>query len=214
MQLPTGTTYSVASALGTAKATTIVTNASEAVVTSTGHGYANGDYVIISSGWGRLNDSGWRIKSIATDTFVLEGCDTTSTEFFPVGSGIGSVKKVTTFTQVTTIMNPQASGGEPQSVEVKILESDVRFSINDGFSAISESFDIDADTIGTAGYTALKALSSVQTVTLLKKNLRSGSIIITPGKIALNENPKLNEGAVVSCAVAFNATNRVTRYAS
>lgn len=54
-QVPTGTTFHIASAYGSDKTTTIVTNASEAVVTSAAHGYSNGDVVEVTSGWGRLN---------------------------------------------------------------------------------------------------------------------------------------------------------------
>lgn len=97
-QVPTGTTFYVASTYGSAKTTTIVTNATEAVVTAAAHGYSNGDVVEITSGWGRLNKRVFRIKSSTTDTFVLEGADTSSTDIFPSGSGVGTVRKITAFT--------------------------------------------------------------------------------------------------------------------
>ena len=107
-QVPTGSTFFIASAFAASKTTTIVTNASEAVVTSAGHGYSNGDIVEMTSGWGRLNRRDFRIKSVATDTFVLEGADTSSTTFYPAGTGVGSVRKISTFTQITSVMNPQS----------------------------------------------------------------------------------------------------------
>ena len=131
-QVPTGSTFYVASAIAAAKTVSSVTNASEAVVTSTAHGYSNGDIVIMYSGWGRLNKRAFRIKSVATDTFVLEGCDTTNTNFFPSGGGTGTVTKISTFTQITTVMNPSSSGGDPKTVNYKFVESDVEYSINDG----------------------------------------------------------------------------------
>jgi hypothetical protein len=179
-QVPTGSTFYVASAIAAAKTVSSVTNASEAVVTSTAHGYSNGDIVIMYSGWGRLNKRAFRIKSVATDTFVLEGCDTTNTNFFPSGSGVGTVTKISTFTQITTVMNPSSSGGDPKTVNYKFVESDVEYSINDGFSATSYTIDMDADSIGSAGYTALKSLTDVQTDTVLKIITRSGSISLCP----------------------------------
>lgn len=213
-QVPTGTLFAIASAIAATKATTVVTNASEAVVTSTAHGYSNSDIVLLTSGWGRLNGRCARIKSVTTDTFVLEGIDTSDTNYYPAGSGIGTVQKVTTFTQISTIMNPNSSGGEARTVEYKFMESDVNYSINDGFSAVTESFEIDADQIGTTAYTALKTLTDAQTETILKKTMRSGSIIYTPGKVTLNENVKFSEGQINRCTVSFNASNRITRYAS
>ncbi len=213
-QVPTGTTFFIASAYASPKAVTIVTNATEAVVTAVAHGYANGDMVEMTSGWGRINRRDFRVKSITTDTFVLEGQDTTNSTFFPTGTGIGSVRKINTFTQITTVMSPASSGGDPKTVTYKYLESDVEFSINDGFGATSYTMNLDADSIGSAGYTALKTLTEVQTDTCLKMVTRSGSIILQPCTVALNEAVKLTDGQINQVAVAFNGNNRLTRYAS
>ena len=213
-QVPTGSTFYVASTSAAAKTTTIVTNASEAVVTSAAHGYSNGDIVIMYSGWGRLNKRAFRIKSVATDTFVLEGADTSSTTYFPAGQGIGTVQKISAFTQITTIMNPATSGGEPKTTTYKFVESDVEYSINDGFTATNYTVEIDADSIGTAGYTALKTLTDVQTDTVLKIITRSGSFNLIPCTVALNESVSMSEGQINRCVATFNGNNRAVRYAS
>ena len=213
-QVPTGSTFFIASAFAASKTTTIVTNASEAVVTSAGHGYSNGDIVEMTSGWGRLNRRDFRIKSVATDTFVLEGADTSSTTFYPVGTGVGSVRKISTFTQITTTMNPQSTGGDPKTVTYKFIESDVEYSINDGFTATSYTLELDADSIGSAGYTALKALTEVQTDTSLKIVTRNGALIFQPCTVALNEAIRMQDGQINRVNVSFNGNNRLTRYAS
>lgn len=213
-QVPTGTTFFIASAYGPAKATTIASNATESVVTAAAHGFANGDIVEITSGWGRLNRRNFRVKAVTTDTITLEGQDTTNTTFFPAGGGLGSVRKVTTFTQITSVMSPQSNGGEPKTVTYKFLESDVEYSINDGFSATSYTMNLDADSIGSAGYTACKQLTEVQTDTCLKMVTRSGSIILQPCTVALNEAVKLQDGQINQVSVAFNGNNRLTRYAA
>lgn len=213
-QVPTGSTFYVASTIASSKTTTVVTNASEAVVTSAAHGYSNGDVVEMTSGWGRLNRRVFRIKSVTTDTFVLESADTSSTTFFPSGTGIGSVRKITAFTQITTVMSPQSSGGEPKQVAYKYIESDVEYNINDGFTATSYTMDLDADSIGTAGYTALKTLTDVQTDTCLKIVTRSGSLLFVPCTVALNESVSMQDGQINKCKASFNGNNRITRYAS
>ena len=53
-------------------------------------------------------------------------------------------------------------GGDPKTVTYKFVESDVEYSINDGFSATSYTLDLDADSIGQPGYTALKSLTDAQ----------------------------------------------------
>lgn len=213
-QVPTGSTFYIASTIAAAKTTTIVTNASEAVVTSAAHGFSNGDFVLMTSGWGRMNRRAFRVKSVTTDTFVLEGADTTSTTYFPAGTGVGTASKLSTFTQITTVMSPTSSGGEPKNVAYKFIESDVEYNINDGFTATSYAVDLDADAIGTAGYTALKTLTDVQTDTVLKVVTRSGSILLVPCTVALNESVSMQDGQINRVKATFNGNNRAVRYAS
>ena len=213
-QVPTGSTFFVASTIASAKTVSSVTNATEAVATSTAHGYSNGDVVIMFSGWGRLNKRAFRIKSVTTDTFVLEGCDTSSTTFFPAGSGIGTVQKISTWTQVTTVMNPKTNGGDPKKVTYKFIESDVEYSINDGFAATDYEIELDADSIGGAGYTALKSLTDLQTDTVLRIITKSGSFNLIPCTVALNESVQMQEGQINRVKAVFNGNNRAVRYAS
>ena len=215
-QVPTGSTFFIASAFGSALTVSTASNASECVLgMASTTGLANGDIVEVTSGWGRLNKRAFRIKTLVLNTSItLEGADTTSTTYFPPGVGIGSVRKASTFTQITTVMNPTSSGGEPKTVEYKFVESDVSYSINDGFSATSYSMELDADSIGTAGYTALKTLTDVQTDTILRIITRSGSNIFIPCTVALNESVAFSEGQINRVNCSFNGNNRVTRYAS
>lgn len=210
--LPSGTILAVATAFAAAKTVSGISNAAEAVVSCTAHGYSVGDIVQLYSGWGRLNRRAVRVKSTTTDTFVAEAIDTTNTEFFPVGSGGGTVRKVNTFTQISKYMNPQSSGGEPKRVTVRFMDEDTETSLNDGFTAVQESFDIDADQFGGAAYAALRSLSEVQTDTILKKTLKSGVNIYTPCKVSLNENPKMTDGQIMTNAVSIDGNGRITRY--
>lgn len=210
--VPTGTIFSIATVFAAAKTVTGISNAAEAVVSCTAHGYSVGDIVQLFSGWGRLNRRAARVKSVTTDTFVAEGINTTNTEFFPSGSGGGTVRKVATFQQINKILNPNNSGGEAKNITVKFLESDVEENINDGFTAITETFDIDADEFGQASYAALVTLTEVQTDTVLKKTLKSGSLIFTPCRVAINENVKMADGSIMTNAVSINGNGRITRY--
>ncbi len=213
-QVPTGTTFYVASTIASPKTTTVVSNASEASVTSVAHGYSAGDYVLVTSGWGRLNKRAFRIKTVATDTFVLEGADTSNTTFFPAGQGVGTVAKVSAWSQITTVMNPNTSGGDPKKVTYKFVESDVEYSINDGFTATDYTLELDADSIGGAGYTALKTLTDVQTDTIMRAVTRSGSILLVPCTVALNESVRMADGQINRVVAQFNGNNRAVRYSS
>lgn len=210
--LPSRTQIAVATAFAAAKTITAISNAAEAVVSCTAHGYSAGDIVQIYSDWGRLNRRAVRVKSPTADTFVAESIDTTNTTFFPSGSGLGTVRKVTTFTPVPKYLNPNQSGGDPKTVNVRFMDEDTDTSLNDGFNAVTESFDIDADQFGTASYAALRTLTDVQSDTILRKTLRSGVMIFTPCTIALNENPKMADGQIMTNTVSVNGNGRITRY--
>lgn len=212
--VPTGTIFSLATVFAAAKAVSAISNAVEASVSCTAHGYQVGDIVQLYSGWGRLNRRAAKVKSVTTDAFVAEGINTTNQEFYPLGSGGGTVRKISTFQQINKILNPSNSGGEAKNITVKFLESDVEENINDGFTAITETFDIDADEFGQASYAALVNLSEVQTDTVLKKTLKSGSTIYTPCRVAFNENVKLADGSIMTNTVSINGNGRLTRYSA
>lgn len=211
---PSGTISSVATAFGTAVTVSAVTNAAEAVVTATAHGFANGDIVEMTSGWARLQKRAFRIKTVSANNFTLEQADTTNVNLFPVGAGTGSARKVNTWVQLTSTMNHSSSGGEARQVTYKFTESDVEFNINDGFSAVDRTFDMDADAITTPGYLALRTLTDVQTDTIMRKTAKSGAVSLLPCTINLNEEEIEQDGQIVTVRVSVSGNARSTRYAA
>lgn len=212
-QVPTGTLFSVATVLSSAITVTAISNAADAVCTATGHGLTTGDVVQITSGWGRLNKRFFEVETVDANSFKLTNGDTSSTSFFPPGSGAGSAMEVTTWAQLSKVMNPATSGGEPKTVTYKFLESDVEYSINDGFTASSMTLEFDDDDT-TAGYTALRALTDTQSDTCIKQLMRSGSRVYLPCTLALNDIPRLQEGQINRISAQFNGNARHTRYAA
>lgn len=211
---PSGTIHSVATALAAAKTVTGISNAAEASVSSVAHGFSVGDIVVIYSGWGRLNFRAFRIKSVTTDAFVLEGANTSNNEFFAPGAGVGTVRKVTTWVDLDRTMNHSSSGGDAKTVNVKFIESDLEIVLNDGFNAVSRTFAMDADMIGTPAYEALKLLSDTNADTVVRRRAKSGAVSLVPAKVAFNEEENLSEGQIVTVSGTFNAQNVSTRYAA
>lgn len=211
---PTGTIHSVATVLAAAKTVTGISNAAEAVVSCTAHGYSNGDIVLIYSGWGRLNFRAFKVKSVTTDAFTLAEADTTNTDLYTAGAGAGTVRKVTTWVDLDRTMNHSTSGGDSKTVNVKFIESDVEIVLNDGFNAVQRTFDMDADMIGTPAYNALKTLSATDADTVVRRRAKSGAISLIPAKVSFNEEETLSEGQAVTVKGTFNAQNISTRYAA
>jgi Mrp family chromosome partitioning ATPase len=213
-QLPSGSRRYIATAFGASQTVSAVTNATEAVVTCTAHGYSNGDYVLMTSGWGGINLRAFRIKSVTTNTFVLEGADTTNTSIYPASGGTGSVVKATTFVEIAQVLEDTGSGGEPQNVEYRYMESDIRFTINDGFTANSRTLILDADSVSTPGYAACQTLSQTRTTTILRTVTKNGSFTLLPCEVALNPETTFSNGNILSNQLSLNGKNLSTRYAS
>lgn len=210
-QVPTGTLFDIASAYTAPIAVTAVSNATQAVVTTAAaHTYSNGDFVEINNGW--FVNRVFRILSAAGSSLTLEGMDTTSATLYPSASAAGTIRRVSTWTRITTPMQPQVSGGDPNTVNFRYTDNQQTFTITDGFQPVTETLSMDADSNTTAGYLALRALTASGAVSALRKTLRTGSVIVTPCTVALNESVLFQEGAINMVRCTFNAAGAITRY--
>lgn len=145
--LPNGTKTSIASAYDDAEVVSAITNANPAVASSTGHSRNNGDVIEINSGWSALDGRIVRVANVTANTFELEGIDTTNVNNYPPGSGAGSVRAITAWTQLTQIMGRQASGGEPSFYTFKFEEdpSNTERQIRTGKSAKAITINLGND---------------------------------------------------------------------
>jgi hypothetical protein len=123
--LAIGTTVSIASTYGASKTMSAVSNANPAVATlEASHGVIVGDVIQIVSGWDLLNGRVCRISAVSTNDVTLEGVSTTDTNIFPVGSGIGSVREITAWTEITQITRDyQVSGGTQNFADTSTLKN-------------------------------------------------------------------------------------------
>ncbi len=210
-RLPDGSTVSIATTYGAAKTITSISNANPAVATAAAHGFANGDLVVISSGWQRLNERVIRVASSAAGTFNLEGQDTTSTQYYPTGSSAGSATPISTWTQISQILEFTTSGGDQQFANFSFLEEDFERQLPTITSAQSITIGI-ADDPSLPGYIALKAASMTRANRAIRLTLPDGSTIFYNGIVSLNETPTLSKGQVMQVNATFSLQSRPTRY--
>ncbi|MGK2897209.1 MAG: phage tail tube protein [Burkholderiaceae bacterium] len=123
--LAIGTTVSIASTYGSVKAMSAVTNANPAVATlEASHGVIVGDVIQLVSGWDLLNGRVVRVSAVSTNDVTLEGVNTADTNLFPVGSGTGSVREITAWTEITQITRDyQVSGGTQNFADTSTLKN-------------------------------------------------------------------------------------------
>lgn len=214
VSLPNGALIHIGSAYGSNLTVSAVTNASTAVCTSTAHGLANGDYVVFSSGWSRLRDRTFRVANVTANTFELEGIDTTSVTTYPAGSGIGTVKKVTTWTQIQQVLNTATSGGEQQFTEYQFLESDAATSIPTAKSAARFTITV-ADDPTLAGYIAAKAANDDRAPRALRLSLPNSAKICYYAYVSMASSPSLTQNEVMALEMTATFLNPdPTRYSS
>lgn len=212
-RLPDGAIVSIATTYGTAKTVSGISNANPGVATSTAHGLANGALVSVTSGWSNLNNRVVRVAGSATNTFNLDGIETTSVTQYPAGSGGGSVQEITGFTQIAQIMGFSTSGGEQQFATFSFLEQNFDTQIPTTLSAQSITLDI-ADDPTLAGYQALKAASDTRAIRALRLSMPDGSFILYQGYVSFNETPTVTKGSVMQVRATFSLLGRPVRYAS
>lgn len=212
VSLPNGIVLAIATAYAASLTVSAASNASPAVLTVT-NTLAIGDYVEVTSGWSRINGRIFRLSAVSGTTATLEGLDTTSTTLYPAGSGIGSIRKINTWTQITQVLGCTSSGGDPQYQTYSFLEQDFDSQIPTTTSAQSLALEI-ADDPTLAGYIALKAVAITRAPTALRATLPAGGFILYNGIFAFDETPSLTKGNLMSVKAGVALQGRPVRYAT
>lgn len=210
--LPDGAILSIATTYQATPTTiTAISNANPAVATSTAHGYTNGALLEIRSGFNRINDTIVRVSASAAGTYAIDGVDSTNVQNFPPGTGAGTARSITAFTQIAQILDFTTSGGEQQFATFSYLEEDFERQLPSITSAQSISISI-ADDTSLPGYIALKAASDARVNRALRLTLRNGDFLLYNGIFSLNETPTMTKGSVMAVSCSFSLSGRPTRY--
>lgn len=212
VSLPNGIVLAIATAYAAALTVTAATNASPAVLTVT-NTLAIGDYVEFVSGWSRANNRIFRLAAASGASVTLEGFDTSSIVKFPAGSGVGTIRKINTWTQVTQILGCTSSGGDPQYTTFSFLEQDYDTQIPTTTAAQTLAIEI-ADDPTLAGYTAIKTVAESRAATALRATLPQGGFILYNGIFAFDETPSLTKGNLMAVKAGVALQNRPVRYAT
>ena len=213
VSLPNGVVLALATAYASSQAVSAVSSASEAVATANAHTLVNGDLIEFTSGWSKANGRIFRVKGVAANTFTFEGLDTTNPNLFPTGSGAGSVRKITGWTQISQVLESTSQGGEQQFANYSFLENDFQSQIPTETSAQSISVSI-ADDPALAGYQALRAANGTKVAVGLRATLPSGSLILYNAYVGFDETPSMTKGQLMACKASFSLVNRPVRYAA
>lgn len=212
LTLPNGATVHIGE-LDAEKKVTAATNATEAELTAAGHDLANGDFVYLTSGWGELSGRVFKVGSIASNNFKLVGVNTTDTAKFPAGGGVGTVRKVKKWTQLTQVMDFTTSGGDQQYYDHGFLEDDYDRQIPTTKSPMSIQIAI-GDDVTLPGYQAALVASNSGLETPMLVRLKKGDQIAYIGYLSVNETPTMTRNEGMKINIAYALTGKLNRYAA
>lgn len=211
--LPNGSTVHIGSAYGSSITVTAASNASPCVMTATAHGLSDGDYIVVTSGWSRITDKVYRVTASDVNTFSLEGTDTTDTDIYPAGSGTGSVKEVTTWTQLTQVLGVTSQGGEQQYATYQPLEGDREVRIPTVKSGGGLDIEVGDDPT-LAGYQAAQTANDDREARAVRITNANGSKSLFYSYISADKVPQMNVNQVQTARVSLSHLNEAVRYSS
>jgi hypothetical protein len=214
VSLPNGALVHIASGYGAAKAMSAISNATSAVATlEASHGVIVNDIIEVTSGWSRLNNKVVRASAVSTNDVTLEGINSSSTSIYPAGSGTGTVREITGWTQLQQILESGSSGGEQQFLDYQFLEGDAQVRIPTFKNAAGLTFSI-ADDATLAGYILAAEANDDRLQRAVRITLPSGAKIFYNAYISLNKTPSLNVNQLMACQVTLSLLAEPVRYAT
>ena len=209
--LSTGVQIQVAKTYANAVPFTNISNAAEAVIT-VANTLANGDYIELTSGWGLLDKRIVRVKAADASKFTLEGMDTTGSKY-PAGTGGGSFRKITAWTEVTQIKGISTSGGDLQFADVTAINDVVAKQMPTTRGAVSVTLDVYDDPSQAYFADVLKADDSRSPYGLFMQ-FANGSKTLANAYWSMSRVPNIATNEAMTASIGLSFAAEPVRYAS
>ena len=208
---PEGSKVYYSTTFAGAKTVSAVTNANPAVATSTSHGYTDLDPVLFNSGWEDANNTIWEVDQQSADTFQLEGLDSSSTTYYPAGTGTGKTHLVSAWTEIPQILDISSTGGGPKYGTVSPLgrRNDIKTPI--GFEAMSIDMGLGYDATN-ATWQAMLGITRTFTKVAIKIVVPGGGRLYGYGNLIASEMVEISKGNALKVKAAISLDGRMVGY--
>lgn len=212
--LTTGTLVAIASTYGSSSNMTAITNAAEAVATlAGGHGVVVGDYLEVTSGWDRLDKRIVRVKTVATNDVTFEGINTSSTTTYPAGTGTGSIRRITAWTNLSQLQSISSSGGELQFADITSIADTVQKQIPTIRGAVNVSLTyFDDETL--SWISAVNTADAARTPYGVRFTFPNGAKAVANAYWAKNNTPAINVNAPLTNQIGLTYAAEPVRYST
>jgi len=209
--LPEGSKIYVSTGFAAAKTVTIASNADPALLTSAAHGYVDGDELLFTSGWEDADATIWRGDQQTADTLQLLGLDSTDTTWFPAGSGIGTLQKVTGWLELAQWLDIQTNGGDGRTVSIEPISRRNAISMPAGFNPTDITLTFGHDQALTSQQALIDASRGLQK-RAFKAVIAGGMTGYFYGNVSMSEMPAIQRGQVLKVSCKVNVLGRFISY--
>lgn len=210
-RLPNGSTFDFAETYSDDVTITAISNANPPVASATAHGFEEGDTIVVTSGWTKLTGRGFKVGTVTTDTFVILGVNTLSTQSYPNGVSAGTAKSVTKWVNIPQITEVASSGGEQQFYQFGFLEEDEDRQIPTTKSPSTLTLTV-ADDPSQPYVPVVEAADELKEERLQRLNLVNGDIILYNSIASITNTPSLTRNQIMVRTITLAQQGRVTRY--
>lgn len=211
--LPNGSVLALATVYGAVKAMSALSNANPGVATlEASHDVAAGNIVEVTSGWLKADGRVFKAGTVAGNNVPLVGLDTTNLTRFPTGGGVGSVREITDWVNLSGVLDAPLTGGEQQFTTFGFMEEDDDRQLPTTRSPMSMTIQL-ADDPAQPWFAALQAADEAGAPRALRLTLKSGAVIYYNGYVSFNSTPTLQRGSIMSVTATFSLVGRHVRYA-
>lgn len=209
-----GTQISIASTYLSSKTMSAINNANPAVATlAASHGVIVGDIVEITSGWDRLNGRIARVSAVATNDVTLEGIDTSDTSAYPPGTGTGSVREISAWTQISQVTADfGTSGGEQNFADVTTLSDTTQKQIPTTRNPVKVDLPL-FDDPSLSYYSTVNSASESASAVAVRMVFPNGSRLLANAYWGLQKVPTVQD-STLRAAISLSFAAEPTRYAT
>jgi hypothetical protein len=208
---PEGSRFYFSQTFGSPLTVSAITNDNPAEATSTAHGLIDGDEVVFLSGWEDATDTVYQVNQTATDTFELLGLNTTDTNFFVPGGGVGTVELVSGWTEIPQVLTIATTGGDARFTTISPIARRNSINVPTGFNATSITLTLGHDP-SNANYQTMLDISRTLSKVAFKMVLSGGATTYGFGYMSVSEAPALNVNQANQVSAALTLLGRSISY--
>lgn len=209
--IATGTSLQVGKTYGGTLVISSISNANPAVATfADASTIIVGDYIEISSAWGRLDKKVIRVSAKSTNNVTLEGINTTDTTKY-AGSGAGSARRITAWDTLSQIKSMSPSGGDIKFADISSMDDfvDKQVPVGRGASALGL---VIYDDPTLAWYATLTAASDSLTPSAMMMVFPNGSRTLANAYWSLSKTPDIAKDEAITAKLDLSFAAEAVRY--